>query len=66
MSTYFCEWQVFENFDFINSTAKKKEQEKDSWMKGHAAHFLSRSTQRQAGNDGKTVAIDWFWVFACM
>ena len=28
MSTYFCKWQVFENFDFINSTAKKKEQEK--------------------------------------
>ena len=22
--------------------------------------FLSRSTERQAGNDGKTVVIDWF------
>ena len=27
-----------------------------------SSFFLSRSSQRHAGNDGKTVVIDWFWV----
>ena len=47
MSTYFCEWQFFENFDFINSTAKKKEKEKDSWIKGHAAHFFCQDQVKE-------------------
>ena len=31
-STYFFEWEVFENFEFINFSPKKKEKEKNSWV----------------------------------
>ena len=34
---------------------KTKIQSRDFWLM-----FLSRSTERQAGHDGKTVVIDWF------
>ena len=60
-STYLCEWQVFENFEFINFSPKEKKNKKkivesrDIWLM-----FLARSTERQAGHDGKTVVIDWF------
>ena len=52
-STYFCEWQVYENFEFINLAPKKKEQEKDSWIKGHSANVSVKI-------NGKTKVVDWF------
>ena len=30
------------------------------WIKGHSANISVKSTERQAGHDGKTVVIDWF------
>ena len=53
VSTYFCEWQVYENFEFINLAPKKKEQEKDSWIKGHSANVSVKI-------NGKTKVVDWF------
>ena len=36
-STYFCEWQVFENFELINFNPKEK-RKKDSWIKRYSAN----------------------------
>ena len=60
-STYFCEWHVFENFEFINfSPPKKKNKKKTVESRDIRLMFLSKSTERQAGHDGKTVAIGRF------
>ena len=39
----------------------KKNKEKAVESRDIQLMFLSRSTERQVGHDGKTVAIDWFW-----
>ena len=57
-STYFCEWQVFENFELINFNPKEKIK-KTVESRDIRLMLLSRSTKRQAGHDGKTVN-DWF------
>ena len=58
-STYLCEWQVFENFEFTNFSPKEKKNKKKAVeSRDIRLMFLSRSTERQAGHDGKTVAID--------
>ena len=46
-STYFCECQVFENFEFLNLSSKEKE----SWIKRYSAMFLSRSMEEQPGHN---------------
>ena len=59
--TYLCEWQVFENFEFISFSPKEKRiTKKTVESRDIRLMFLSRSTERQAGHDGKTVVIDWF------
>ena len=61
-STYFCEWQIFENFEFIhfssNKLKRKKNKKKTVEPSDIRLMFLSRSTERQVGHDGKTVVID--------
>ena len=58
-STYLCEWQVFENFEFINFSPKeKKNKKKIVESRDLRLMFLSGSTERQAGHNGKTVVID--------
>ena len=39
---------------------KEKENEKAVESRDIPLLFLSRSKERQAGHDGKTVAFDWF------
>ena len=53
-STFFCEWQVFEDFEFVNFSPI----EKRIWKR---LIFLSRSMERQASYYGKNV-VDWFWI----
>ena len=52
-STYFCKWQVFENFEFINFSPKEKTRGKRQL--NQEINGTTRSTERQAGHDGKTI-----------
>ena len=52
---FFCEWQVFEDFEFVNFSPI----EKIIWKR---LIFLSRSMERQASYYGKNVVVDWFWI----
>ena len=38
-STHFCEWQVFENFEFINFSPKEKRIRKRQLSKGYLVNF---------------------------
>ena len=57
-STYFCEWQVFENFEFINFTPPKKKNKKktvESW--DMRLMFLWRETEKQEGHDERLLLL---------
>ena len=55
----FCEWQVFENVKFVIFQYHRKQNKKKAVeSRDTRLIFLSRSMERQAGHDGKTVVID--------
>ena len=56
----FLQMEIFENFKFINFSPKEKRIRKRLESRDIRLIFLSRSTERQAGHNGRTVAIDWF------
>ena len=65
-STYFCEWQVFENLDFPNFSPK----EKDSWIEGCPANVSVKINGKTSSSRFTLIyywsVIDWFKKFSCI
>ena len=56
----FLRMASFWKFAFINFNPKDKRLRKRQLNQGMRLIFLSRSMEKQAGHNGKTVVIDWF------
>ena len=54
-SSYFREWEVFENFEFINFCKSTESEKKNVSVKKTNVSLFKK---RKAGHDGKTVVID--------
>ena len=60
-STYFCEWQVFENFEFINFTPKEKRIRKRQFNHEICGSCFCEEKRKSRKVTMKDCCYWWFW-----